>query len=253
MRHLDDDVLTELHYGDAEPTVAAEGRAHLSACADCRARRDVLAQVLASASAWEGPSRGEEYAQQLWARVAPQLALAPRAPRSASRWRRHAPFVGLAAALLLAFVLGRHSVPTPSAPTPVAGEVRERVLLVAVGDHLDRSQMLLVELVNAEAGPGGADLTAEREAAGELVGDGRLFRQAAARSGGEPAMVDVLDDLERLLVEVARGPEHLDAAELARLQQRIEAQGLLFKVRVVGARVREREQDAVRAQSDVRS
>jgi hypothetical protein len=144
-----------------------------------------------------------------------------------------------AAALLLAFLLGRHWAPAPPPPA-VEARASERILLVAVGDHLERSQMLLVELANAPSGQAPVDIAFEQEKAIELVGANRLYRQAAARSG-EPGVAGVLDELERLLVEVAHGPATLDGEAMARLQRRIESRGLLFKVRVLESRVRSRE------------
>ena len=117
--------------------------------------------------------------------------------------------------------------------------MRERILLVAVGEHLERSQMVLIELKNA-TGNGSVDISAERDWAQELVPANRLYRQAAQRAG-EPGVASVLDDLERVLVEIATSPDRLENTGLEELRQRIEAQGILFKVRVVGSQMRERE------------
>ena len=251
--HIGDETLVELAFGDTAANVADEAQAHLAECAECRARRDEIAETLTAASAWSAPERDEDYGAAVWARLEPRLGLGAEMPRRVRRWPA---FVAVAAALVAAFALGRHTrtpvSPSAAASAPPAEVVRERILLVAVGEHLDRSQMVLVELANAAGRPGGVDVSAERAAASELVGEGRLYRQAAVHSD-EPGVADVLDDLERVLIEVAEGPAHLDTPALERLQKRIESQGLLFKVRVVGARVREREQDAVRARVDVRS
>jgi hypothetical protein len=84
------------------------------------------------------------------------------------------------------------------------------------------------------------DVKAQRALADELVASSRLYRQTAARSG-EPALAAVLEELERVLVEVAAGPDALTPGDLAELQRRIESRGLLFRVRVIGSQVRERE------------
>jgi len=54
--------------------------------------------------------------------------------------------------------------------------------------------------------------------------------------------------LERVLVEVARGPSELEPAELESLRKRIESQGILFKVKVLGSKVRD-EQRPQRAEA----
>jgi hypothetical protein len=113
------------------------------------------------------------------------------------------------------------------------------VLLMAVGDHLDRSQATLSELVNTPGGPE-VDISDERQRARDLVSENRLYRQTALRTG-EPAVVSVLDDLERVLVEVANGPATMNEAEFDQVRKRIDRQGIIFKVRVFGERVREAE------------
>ena len=59
------------------------------------------------------------------------------------------------------------------------------------------------------------DISAQQEWAEELVGENRLYRQTVVRSG-EPGLASLLDELERLLVEVAHRPSSLSPAELAR-------------------------------------
>jgi hypothetical protein len=144
----------------------------------------------------------------------------------------HLPAWGaLAASLVLAFWLGRQF--PAEAPTPV---VRERILLVAVGDHLERSRMVLAELSNAPA-EGPADIRSEQQWAASLVVENRLYRQAAHNAGDE-SVAGILEELERVLAEVANGPDVLSTHQLDELRARIEARGLLFKVKVVEGQVR---------------
>jgi hypothetical protein len=141
---------------------------------------------------------------------------------------------------------GRHYPKAQSgAQTANAGQVRERILLVAVGDHLERSQTVLLELVNARPGES-LDVASERERAGDLVAENRLYRQTAARTG-DTRVASVLDDLEPVLLEIAHGPDRLTPEEVENLRQRIEGDGILFKVRVVGSTVRHREEKAAPA------
>ena len=147
-----------------------------------------------------------------------------------------------------AFFAGRMT-PHQHADNPravTAAEFREGVLLADVGEHLDRSQTMLVELVNADPDDGAADLTAEREHAEELLAANRLYRQTAANSGDIP-LSQLLDELERLLVELSASPDTLPAEDLERVQQRITAKDLLFKVRVVSSAVKERQKQQTRS------
>ena len=130
-------------------------------------------------------------------------------------------------------------------------QVRERILLVDLGEHLERSQMILVELVSADA-EGTVDLSAERAHAEQLLAANRLYRHTAAATG-DRTVSELLDELERMLVELAAGPERLASQDLESVRRQIGANGLLFRVRVVSSEVRERQKDAVRRQMDQRA
>ena len=152
--------------------------------------------------------------------------------------------------MLVAFLAGRFT-RTPQPPPTVmtlAGasiseQVRERILLVAVGEHLERSQMVLVELVNAQPGDR-LDISGERRRAKDLVNESRLYRQTAVNSG-DAQVAGVLEELERVLLEVAHSPARISGAELDSLRRRIEDEGILFKMRVVESTIRGRENTEV--------
>jgi hypothetical protein len=240
MTHLSDDELVLLHYGEE---TGPHATAHLEACPECGERLRRLRETLALAGAPETPEPDDSFEARVWARLQPRLAARQaRATRLSWRraWPRAAGAAALAASLLVAFLLGREF---PSRPRPLPPEVRERVLLVAVDEHLERTRMVLAELAYAPVGER-LDVSPQRTAAHELVEANRLYRQAAARSG-EGGLVALLEELERVLVEVAAGPDALGPRDLAELQERIEARGLLFKCRVLQSHVRERERKAL--------
>jgi hypothetical protein len=111
------------------------------------------------------------------------------------------------------------------------------VLLVAVGDHLERSQMVLVELANAGAPAAGRlDISYEQQAAEDLLESNRLYRQTAA-TNGDVATADLLEELERVLLEVAHSPSEVSARQLEELRKQIEERGILFKVKIFGSRL----------------
>jgi hypothetical protein len=248
--HPTDDDLVLHCYGEASDPAAVD--AHLAACPECRASYESLQTTLAAVDD-EAPARGPDYGAQVWQRLQPKLGtegrvnLIPAWPTAvASRRERFAPrrllWTGaLAASLLAAFLLGRYLPRGPGEGT--SGPVRERILLLAVGDHLDRSQVVLLELLNADP-LASRDVTTERISAEELLSANRLYRQAAARSG-DAGVASVLEELERVLIEVANGPSELGPQDLAALRRRIESQGVLFRVRVIGSQIREREKEAV--------
>jgi hypothetical protein len=112
------------------------------------------------------------------------------------------------------------------------------VLQAAVGDHLDQTQMMLVELANADTDQ--ADVLASEQArASDLVAVNRIIR-ASAEQSGDAAIVDVLEDLERVLMEIANAPANASSNDLTDLQSRITTQDLLFRLRVIASEMRQR-------------
>lgn len=233
--HLSEEDLVLHYYGEDAATPEVER--HLNDCAACRESYNSLRLVLNTVDAAPLPERGGDYGERVWRRIQGRVKRRSAFP---AHWWMLAP--AAAALLAVAFFAGRMTRPTPGPAVAAAGQVRERILLVAVGDHLDRSQMVLAELSNAPEGSGNAkvDISSERQMAEDLLDDNRLYRQTAY-STGEKGMASVLDDLERVLVEIAHSPSEVSSQELARLRQEIENRGLLFKVRVVGSQLRQRE------------
>lgn len=242
MNHLNEEQFVLYYYGEGDGSPAV--RAHLDACEACRAEYAGLQRVLNVVDAAPVPERDANYGAEVWRRLQPSLGW--NRPRGLSWWpARHWAAAALVATLVVtAFLAGRYYPKAqPGAQTAHTGQVRERILLVAVGDHLERSQTVLLELVNARPGEP-LDVASERERAGDLVAENRLYRQTAARTG-DTRVSSVLDDLEPVLLEIAHGPDRLTPEEVENLRQRIEGDGILFKVRVAGSTVRHREERAV--------
>jgi hypothetical protein len=248
MNHLNEEQFVLYYYGEGDGATAV--RAHLDACEACRAECASLQRVLNVVDSVPVPERDASYGTQVWNRLQPSLKW--NRPPGLSWWparlwpARHWAAAALVATLVVAaFLAGRYYPKAQSGgQTANAGQVRERILLVAVGDHLERSQTVLLELVNAQPGQS-LDVASERERAGDLVAENRLYRQTAARTG-DTRVASVLDELEPVLMEIAHGPDRLTPEEVENLRQRIEGDGILFKVRVVGSTMRHREEKAAR-------
>jgi hypothetical protein len=158
------------------------------------------------------------------------------------------PAAGLVAAVVVVALAGR-GWPTPSRPAPAPSPVvaraaadpagRERVLLTALGDHFQRSEMLLVEVMNTQAAAG-QDLGFERQTADDLVESSRLYRQTAQQNGNV-RLAQMLEDLESVLVEIARSPDRVDRQDVRSLRARIDQDDLLFKVRAVSKQIEDRQ------------
>ena len=232
MQHItDEDLILEFYgEGNAEP--------HLRECPDCRTRFQALQRTL-NVVVLPVPERRADYEAQVWNRLAPKLG---QHRRRSWIWgfRQWAAVAASVAVIVIAFLAGRYSpratekqtAAIPSAP------VRDRVLVVAVGDHLERSRMVLAELVNAQP-RSGLNIRPERESAENLLEANRLYRQTALATG-EANVASLLEDLERVLLEVAHAPDSVSAAQLEEIQNRVERQGLVFKIRVVETQLQRR-------------
>ncbi|HEV2445026.1 MAG TPA: hypothetical protein VGS58_03860 [Candidatus Sulfopaludibacter sp.] len=243
MNHLTEEQLILHYYGEEGETLAVER--HLEECLECRGLYGSLQRVLNVVDTLPVPDVGPEYGPQVWARIAPRIPARRRLALPGFAWRWAAAGAACAGLIVAAFLAGRFWQPRQKpAQMAAAADARahESVLLVAVGDYLERSQLVLVELSNARAGHA-LDISAEQERAGDLVSESRLYRQTALRTGNT-AVASVLDDLDRVLLDIAHSPSTLSPGELEKLRQRLEAEGILFKIRVLGSNVRSQEEPA---------
>jgi hypothetical protein len=215
MKHLSEEELVEAYYGDKSE--------HLAECEECRALFEQQREVLDGLRDYAVPERGPGYGGEVWTRLLPKL---PKQGHKQRAWWLMVP--AFAAMLVAAFLVGRSS-----KEQPIPEKARERVLLLSMSEHLERSQIVLAEVENA------GDLTEERERARELVGANRLLRQTAERLGDRKDAA-VLEDLEHVLLEVANAPETPTTQDTARVQQRMAQNELLFKVRIASMDARER-------------
>ena len=256
MKHRTEEELTGYRDGETKERVAIA--AHLKECDECREELARIEAVFGALDRMPIPDPGEDYGERVWQRISPRLG------RKKGRWwesffvpQRLLAFGGVVALLILAFVAGRRTRP----PLPVgeqadAAKVRERVLVVAVGEHLGRTEMVLMELENAPAKKGqkAINISETQRRAEDLVEENRLYRQTALKEGDQ-AIASTLDELERVLLDIANSPEELTPAAFEKIRKRIEEQGLLFKVRVVkqGLDERKANPDARPAENQARS
>lgn len=248
---MNDAELVEYFYGESDH--AAEIAHALLERPDLARRYAELAAVLSAVREPALPERGEGYADELWQRLEPRLAERSRFERRRA-WLWRGGLAAAAAALLLGvFVVGREQGHESGRQEVIAEglskDSRDRILLAAAIDHLDRAQVLLVNLKNANP-EGGADLALQRSRAAELAVANRLIRRSAREAGPEVtgALSSVLADLEPLLLEIAHAPDDLSAADLEVLRQRLAERGTLFKLRVLSDRLQRRSTPAGRGE-----
>jgi hypothetical protein len=243
MSHFSHDEFVLTYYG--EPGLAAERRTHLDSCDACRTELSNLAAVLDRVTPLEVPEPGDDYEARVWDRLQWRL-------RGEKKQRPWMAWAAVAATVVLAFVAGllwksgravdepglvatgtTPQQPVPANPGPTGDATR--VLLVVVGEHFDQSERVLVELANLTPN-GNTDITGTRERAQELLDSNRLYRSSATRTGEED-VATLLDELEPVLLQLAHAPSEVSPEELRSMQKRVEAKGLVFKLRVVRADV----------------
>jgi hypothetical protein len=238
MNHPTEEQFVLYYYGEG-----AEIEDHIHECEQCRASYQALQRVLNSVDSFPVPERAPDYENRLWTAIEGRIEKRSLLSRWLSfGWRPALVAAAMAVLIVGSFLAGR----TWQKPSPhlMAGRqtasdpgVRERVLLVAVGDHLERSEMVLVELANAGAPAAGRlDISYERQTAEDLLESNRLYRQTAA-TNGDVATAALLEELERALLEIAHSPSEVSARQLEELRKQIEDRGILFKVKIFGSRV----------------
>jgi hypothetical protein len=234
MKHRTEEELIGYRY--AEEREKTDIAAHLKECAECREELARIEAVFGAMDAVPVPDPGDDYGERVWQRIVPRLG------ERKTRWweslfvpQRLLALGGVVALVILGFVAGRLTrSPVAPADQADAAKVRERVLVVAVGEHLGRTEMVLMELENAPASKGQKtiNISDTQRRAEDLVEENRLYRQTALKEGDQ-AMASTLDELERVLLDIANSPDELTPAAFETIRKRIEEQGLLFKVRVV--------------------
>ena len=241
MKHITDDDLTLLYYGEHEDPVLAVVVAESE---ELSARYDALCAELKLADAYQPPQRGDDYGTEVWQRISSQLDAGD--TKNTGRFGEWfaslvQPRFSLAGALsialvaVLAFTLGRNggqdiindSNTLPGViPVALADIDSSRLLNHSVSTHLEQVNMVLTQFVNTSE-------TSSNETgyATDMLVANRLYRQAAVAQGNHKLAV-FLADLEPLLIELAYQAQSGSTATRERMQQEVK-DGLLFRVRVM--------------------
>jgi hypothetical protein len=241
MNHLSEEELIAHAYAEEDNAV----QQHLQACAECAKAYSGLGSDLADMKFAEAPARDAAYGHRVWASIAGSLP----AYESRKSWFRGGlwPALGYAVAgmvLVVGAFLGgrlwehRHAQTLAQNHPQQHGQnvvpPAQRVVVVVLSDHLDRSERLLVELNHADA-DNGEVASPLRDEARSLLPANRICRQNA-KQDEDRALSLALDRLDHLLVELANQPEGSNSQTVSRLQNEMNADGLLFEVRVLRSR-----------------
>ncbi len=228
MNHLSEEELVLQYYDDSEP----ETRRHLAQCEECMAAFRKVEAFLRDLPEFEVPEPGRGWTNDLWGRIEPDLRPTLGAFTRMGSWGRVlATAAGLILVVAAAFLAGRywgseHPAERVSSPPP-----SERMLALVLQDHLDRSQILLVELAHYNENP--AETVGElRKEARDLLSLNRIYRRAAENSGSD-FIEQTLENLERTLLQVANVPPDLPEGDFRLLLTRLDTRDLLMSLQLV--------------------
>jgi hypothetical protein len=246
MNHLSEEELIEQYYSKG----AAGFGQHIQDCAECAEAYAALSSDLDKMQFATPPERDAAYGERVSRSIAPLLPAYQPRRRSwlhIGLWRGLS-YAALASLIVAAFFAGRlweHRQPktaavnNPAQPEVQAAPPKQRIVVVVLSDHLDRSERLLVELKHADA-DSEEMVSPLRDEARSLLAANRICRQNAAKTD-DPELAKALGRMDHLLDELANQPGGLNAATITRLQDEMDADGLLFQVRVLRSRIPEQQ------------
>lgn len=249
MKHLTEEEMIAEVYGEGGNTAAVER--HLEDCAECTQAFADLKRDLGDLDRVEAPARDGAYGERVWAAIAPLLPVYAKEKRrwwesgwSTNRWMNGLSYAAACALLVAtAFYAGqvweRRQHQQPAAHEEhKAPQTRQPIVVVVLDDHLDRSERFLVQLKHADVDS--AQMASPlRDEARNLLAANRVCRKNLAQTD-DPELATALDHLDSLLAEAANEPGGLNAQAISRLQDEMNADGLLFEVRVLRSRISDR-------------
>ena len=234
MKHLGEEELIELYYGEG----GSAANTHLQTCRECWVQYADLKESLEALRPAMRLQRDAEYGKRVWENLRPQLI--PYEKKTASwrrwaQWRTVALTISCAVVLAATFLGGRYweRIATHKVDIAKNPQAAQRIVLVVLADHLDRTERMLVQLDHADVSDSTENAALQSEAR-ELLASNRLYRTTASHAG-DPALAGALDRLEGVLAEIANDP-NLTAADLQRVRKEMNTDGILFEIRVLLAR-----------------
>ena len=238
MNHLTEEQLIEHYYAESAQSTRIEH--HLRECSGCAETYATLRSDLDAIAPIMAPAR-EALGEEVWQSIRNFVPVYEQ--KRQGLWQRFGnlkgPSFATACVLLIAvaFFAGRQwdNYQRPQIQAAADNHPRQPIVLIVLGDHLGRSERLLVALRHGDSTESTALVKAEAQ---DLLSANRFYRESATKSG-DPALAAALDRLERVLVEIANEPDDASAARLAELQKELNTDGLLFEVRVLRSHVQD--------------
>jgi len=251
MKHPKEEEL--IAYQDGQLENRAMITAHLADCPECQAELARIDALLAAINSIPVPEPAEDYGQQVWQQISPGL------PEKRAHWWDFlfsepktlgwlAPRRWVAAGAIAALFsppLSLVALVSPSYPALRWRSTRAKFANASWFWPLATSRALrndssgTREQRPSECRAKSSQHIARAAARGRVTRRKSPVRQTALEQG-DSALAGVLDELERVLLDVAHSPQQLTPVQLQGLRQRIETRNILFKVRVVGKELQQR-------------
>ena len=244
-------------YGELDAPARLAVDAHLDTCAECRLAIEELSlirAVLAGRPDVSAPPAGDwgPFMARLEQRVdrEGEAGLSAAGSPAAARGG-YMEYLAMAAMLALVtasvgYLAGRRAAPVappaPAAeapaplqaavPSPSADVSADDALRAVSEQHFERSKLVVLGLTTKDPhGTAPADWAYERQLAGSLLSDTRLYKRAA-EDHGLTKLAGVMSDLELVLLQTSLSDDR-DAETLERLQRLIRRRDLMTKMEVL--------------------
>ena len=240
------EVLIEALYGELDPAEKEAFERHLEACPDCAAERSALSETLGLMDRRRRPDPGPEFWDGYWDRLSrrglweataagPRPSLAARLGRVFSGLPRWAYQVAGAAALVfLGILIGRLAL-GPAGETgrgTASGKGVGPAAVLQAADFVDRSQVLLLGLVNCDPATQDAyafDLAGKKAYSRELVSQAPAILQGLD-GPGQRRLRELVAELQVILMQIANLEAGQDLEGVELVKQGVDRKGLFLKI-----------------------
>lgn len=236
-------LLIDKLFGELDALREEKLEAHLASCPTCRATLAEFREVRQSLGKPQRPDLPPHYWAGYWDRLSKRMEYEP--PPSPSLWERLLSFTAVrwspaiqiasaAVVLVLGIFIGRTffqeapQVASTSAALPETAEVQQ--VDARSEQLLERSKILLIGILNEDLSAASVqDLKHQQQTSRTLLTEARDLR-ATLRKSPDRRMVQLLDQLEVVLLQIANLAAEHDQASVELVRDGIDREGLLLKI-----------------------